>query len=74
MMSTLQGNMLVIGSGGLLGSELMRFLSERYTVYGATRADLDITDGDCKLLWRTQIGIYRRAEQQQYQVTGIEVW
>lgn len=43
-MSTLQSNMLVIGSGGLLGSELMRFLSERYTVYGATRADLDITD------------------------------
>lgn len=39
----MSSSILVIGSRAQFGSEIFRLLSERYAVYGAARADLDIT-------------------------------
>jgi dTDP-4-dehydrorhamnose reductase len=44
MMGTFAGNILITGSRGQLGCELMRILSRRGPVLGVTHADLDITD------------------------------
>jgi dTDP-4-dehydrorhamnose reductase len=44
MTGTFAGNILITGSRGQLGGELMRALSERYSALGVSRADLDITD------------------------------
>lgn len=44
MTGTFAGNILIIGSRGQLGGELMRTLADRYAVLGVSHADLDITD------------------------------
>jgi dTDP-4-dehydrorhamnose reductase len=43
-MGSFAGNILITGSRGQLGCELMRSLSSRYQVLGVTHVDLDITD------------------------------
>jgi dTDP-4-dehydrorhamnose reductase len=43
-MGSFAGNILITGSHGQLGCELMRSLSSRYQVLGVTHVDLDITD------------------------------
>lgn len=43
-MGTLSGNILITGSQGQLGSELMKTLSRRGPVIGANHGDLDVTN------------------------------
>lgn len=50
-MGTVAGNILITGSRGQLGCELMKTLSRRGPVLGATRIDLDITDGAAVLAY-----------------------